>query len=80
MMTHIRPSQRWFACRIRPYFNGSGLFGSVSDLGQGPPSAQSPFAHSRRYLLFRGLLYHHVSGRYPTFIAHTGSCARPKKG
>ena len=78
-MTHIRPSSRWFACRIRPDFNGSGLFGSVSDLGQGPPSAQSPFAHPRCYLLCRGILYHHVSGRYPTFIARTGSCARPKR-
>jgi hypothetical protein len=38
--------------------------------------AESPFARSRCYLLRRGVP-HHVKGRYPSFIAHIGSCARP---
>ena len=41
-----------------------------------PPSVQSPFARSRRYLARRGCL-HHVRGRYPAVIATTGSCASP---
>lgn len=43
----------------------------------GPPSAQSPFAHRRRYLRCRAVSPH-VSRHYPTFIAPTGSCASPK--
>jgi hypothetical protein len=41
-----------------------------------PPCAESPFACNRRYLLQRDVL-HHVGRRYPPFIAHTGSCAKP---
>ena len=42
-----------------------------------PPSAQSPFTHSRCYLSRRGCFLH-VRGRYPAVIATTGSCANPK--
>jgi len=42
-----------------------------------PLCAESPFARLRCYLLRRDVS-HHVSGSYPTFFAHTGSCARPK--
>jgi len=42
----------------------------------GPPSAQSPFACHKRYLLQGGVL-HHLEGRYPCFLALTGSCVRP---
>lgn len=41
------------------------------------PSAQSPFAHLRRYLSCRGV-YHHVGRRYPAIIARTDSCVNPK--
>jgi len=41
-----------------------------------PPSAESPFAPSRRYLSGGGVV-HHLRGHYPSFIAPTGSCARP---
>ena len=41
-----------------------------------PPSAQSPFAHSRCCLSRRGCFLH-VGGRYPAVIATTGSCASP---
>ena len=41
-----------------------------------PPSAQSPFATIRCYRLV-GDVMHLLGGRYPTFIAPTGSCARP---
>src|SRR5262249_38896422 len=41
------------------------------------PSAQSPLARSRSYLLRHGVS-HHVSGHYPTFIARTDSCASPQ--
>ena len=58
MPAHIRPSHIWFTCRTRPIFNGDSFPGSVSGTGQGPPSAQSPFAHKRRYLLCCGVLPH----------------------
>ena len=43
---------------------------------ENPPSAQSPFARSGCYPSHRSITYR-VSGRYPTFVAPTGSCARP---
>jgi hypothetical protein len=42
-----------------------------------PPCAESPFARNRCYLFWHDVL-HHVGRRYPSFIAHTGSCAGPK--
>jgi len=42
----------------------------------GPPSAQSPFAWRDRYSPQGGVL-RHLDGRYPIFLAPTGSCARP---
>ncbi len=41
-----------------------------------PPSAESPFARNRCYLLRRNISCH-IRRHYPSFIAHTGSCARP---
>jgi hypothetical protein len=41
-----------------------------------PPCAESPFAQNRCYLFWHNVL-HHVRRRCPSFIAHTGSCARP---
>jgi hypothetical protein len=52
------------------------IIGSVSVTGQDPPSAQGTFALKRRYLLCCDVL-RHIRGRYPSFIAHTGPCARP---
>ena len=40
----------------------------------GQPSAQSPFAHDRCYLSWRGVS-HHVGGHYPSFFALTDSSA-----
>jgi len=76
MLTHIHPSRLWFTYRTRPNFNGYGYSGPKSGTDQGPPGAQSPFAHSRRYLLWCDVS-HHIRERYPSFIAHTDSCARP---
>jgi len=42
-----------------------------------PPSAQSPFARLGCYLRRRDVA-RPVSWHYPAFIAHMGSCARPK--
>jgi hypothetical protein len=42
-----------------------------------PLCAESPFARLRCYLLRRDVL-RPVRESYPSFIAHTGSCARPK--
>jgi len=42
-----------------------------------PPCAESPFAHGWCYLPWRGALLH-IGRHYPSFIAHTGSWARPK--
>jgi hypothetical protein len=46
-------------------------------LRQCPPSAEGPFAPSRRYLSGGGLAGH-LEGSYPFVVAHTGSCAQPK--
>ena len=57
----------------------TSLFGSESEAVplRCPLCAKSPFARSRCYLLRRGVSPH-VRESYPSFIAHTGSCARPK--
>ena len=77
MLAHIHPSRLWFTYETMPIFNDTACPGSKSGAGQGPPGAQSPFARNRCYLLRRGVL-HHIREHYPSFIAHTGSCARPK--
>jgi hypothetical protein len=56
---------------------GSGCPSSVSGPVPEPPSAQSPFARLGRYPWQRDV-QHLVRGRYPSFIAHTDSCAEPK--
>jgi hypothetical protein len=63
--------------RSRSFIKGSGCSSSKSGPVPEPPSAQSPFARLGRYLRRRDV-QHLVSGRYPSFIAHTDSCARPK--
>ena len=78
MLAHIRPSLQWFTCEDRPLFNGSFSPGSVSRTIQGPPRAQSPFARLRRYHQSARSCLHRVRGHYPSFIAHTDSCAGPK--
>jgi hypothetical protein len=55
---------------------GAGGFSSKSGPVPEPPSAQSPFARSRRYRPRQGVL-HLVGGRYPPFLAHMDSCDRP---
>ena len=50
---------------------------SCGDSISSPPCAESPFAQNWCYLLRHDVL-HHVRRHYPSFIAHTGSCARPK--
>ena len=49
----------------------------MSGTGQGPPGAQRSFARSRCYLSRSGVS-RHLRGHYPSFVAHTTSCARPK--
>ena len=65
--------------QARPGFEDAALPGSAPGcrLGPGPPSAQSPFAPSRCYLVGDDIECH-LEGRYPLFVAHTGSCVRPK--
>ena len=77
MLTHIHPSRAWFTCETRSNIKGYGYPSSMSEASPEPPSAQSPFARLGRYLRRRDLK-HLVRGRYPSFIAHTDSCARPK--
>ena len=60
----------------------------VAEVSFGHPLlTESPFARLRCYLLRRNVILppnnksgckHYVRGSYPSFIAHTGSCARPK--
>ena len=58
-------------------FRSPGCPSSESGPGPEPPSAQSPFARLGSYPRRRDV-QHLVGGRYPSFLAHTGSCARPK--
>jgi len=55
------------------------LPGSMSGMGVllCPPCTESPFATNRCYLL-AGSIYYYLCWHYPTIIAHTGSCARPR--
>ena len=41
-----------------------------------PPNAQSPFACHERYSC-QGGVQHHLEERYPFFLAHASSCAKP---
>jgi len=77
MLTHIHPFQLWFTCRTSPLITGPGDPSSKSGPDPEPPSAQSPFARLRCYR-WRRDVPHLVRGRYPSFIARTDSCARPK--
>ena len=77
MLTHIHPSSAWFTCRPSSYIKGPGYSSSKSGPVPEPPSAQSPFARLGGYLRRRDVR-HLVRGRYPSFLAHTDSCARPK--
>jgi len=76
MLTHIHPSWLWFACETSSWIKGSGDPSSASGPVPEPPSAQSPFARRGR-CRWRRDVAHLVRGRYPSFIAPTGSCARP---
>ena len=76
-MTPIHPTSPRFTCRTRSSHVAAASDSVFGASHENPPSAQSPFARSGYYPLRRGILYP-VSGRYPTFIAHTNSCARPK--
>ena len=76
MLAHIHPSRLWFTYETRPIFNNTAYPGSESGASQGPPSAESPFARNRCYPLRRNISCH-IRRHYPSFIAHTGSCARP---
>ena len=78
MLTHIHPAPLRFADGTRHGAHNPTLIRlSVRErLQPCPPSAQIPFAHRRCYL-GRGDVSHHLRGRYPSFIAPTGSCARP---
>ena len=77
MLTHIHPAHVWFTCKPSSFIKGTGCSSSRSGPAPEPPSAQSPFAHLGSYLRRRSV-EHLVRGRYPSFIAHTDSCVRPK--
>jgi hypothetical protein len=77
VLAHIPPSRAWFTCGNRPYLMAHAIPGSEPGAGHGPPSAQSPFANKRCYLSPCNVS-HYIRGRYPSIIAHTGSCARPR--
>lgn len=79
MPAHIHPLLYEFATRIVMKIRLPSLPGAVSGNGSFSlaPRAESPFARNKCYLLRHDVL-HHVRRHYPSFIAHTGSCARPK--
>ena len=82
----VRRLKRWHVstplshglhCGTRPVFNDSVIPATASGTSQGPPGVQRCFAWSRCYLS-QGGVKHHLRGHYPSFIAHTTSCVRPK--
>jgi hypothetical protein len=77
MLTHMHPSRIRFTCRTSSQIKGVGCPRSVSGPYPEPPSAQSPFACAGSYPPQRDVA-HLVRGRYPSFVAHTDSCVRPK--
>jgi hypothetical protein len=77
MLTHIHPSRVRFTCRASSHIKGTGAPSTVSGPVPEPPSAQSPFARVGCYPRRRDVSQL-VRGRYPSFIAHTDSCVRPK--
>jgi len=77
MLTHIHPFHLRFTCRTSSRIKGTGAPSSKSGPVPEPPSAQSPFARLGRYPRRRDV-QHLVRRRYPSFIAHTDSCVRPK--
>jgi hypothetical protein len=80
------PNFGLYGCRVRwpvrqfpagPQSDSHGPPSAVSGLPSlEPPSAQSPFARLGSYLRRRDV-QHLVRGRYPSFIAPTGSCVEP---
>ena len=62
--------------QLVPGLRGTGDPSSKSGPVPEPPSAQSPFARLGRYLR-RHEVQPRVGGRYPSFIALTGSCVKP---
>ena len=76
MLTHVHPSRLWFACQFSSVIKGTDGPSSVSGSVPEPPSAQSPFARLGCYL-WRRDVPRLVRRRYPPFLAHTDSCARP---
>lgn len=73
MLTHIHPCISQFAHQGRSLVHWPL---SAQLISSELPSAQSPFAHLRRYLSCRDVL-HHVGRRYSALIAHMDSCANP---
>jgi hypothetical protein len=77
--THIRPLQYWFAFRL----DASRLVSAFRVLCpalcrlSARHMPRAPLPASGCYPLRRGVS-HHVRRHYPSFIAHTGSWARPK--
>jgi hypothetical protein len=71
----MHPSRNQF---VRPTRSplGPGISSSKSGPVPEPPSAQSPFARSRRYRPRQGV-QHLVGGHYPSVLARMGSCDRP---
>lgn len=72
VLTHIHPTPNGLLPNPSQYkYSGPPCPGLVRQ-----PSAQSPFAHDRRYLSWRGVS-RHVRGHYPSFFALTNSSANP---
>ena len=76
MLAHIHPCRLWFAPKLAAASRKQLSPARSPRTVLRPPSAQSPFARLGCYLC-RGGVAHHLEGRYPFFVAHTGSCARP---
>ena len=76
MLTHIHPACARFTCKTSSFIEGLGCSSSESGPVPERPSAQSPFACLGRDLRQRDIK-HLVRGHYPSFNAHTDSCARP---
>jgi hypothetical protein len=78
MPAHIHPSRQRFTCETRPIFNGLVNSDSASQDYPRPATCPEPLRPMEALPPSAQCLLHHVRGSYPSFIAHTGSCARPK--
>jgi hypothetical protein len=79
VLAHIRPLIQWFDLKldISLRYHYSPALCLVSVTFKCPPLPRAPLP-TQGVTSCGVMSMHNIGERYPSFIAHTGSCARPK--